>query len=327
MNKGTKENKVIERVMMACVTKEVTMIVQPAKYYNIDKIHLINYVKKSDNDYVKINRSKIYEEIYAQVHNELTELGIKIEKHEESETYIFNKMMQETYKILFEETQKDSIIYVNISGGTNEYAAAAAISSMMFREIKLFNVGSRPDKKTIEDYDERIKALKDKDGKLVGTTMEIYDPFRIDTFPMNPPDDMLLKSLKIFSMIPPKMRSKTHVIRNLILQGLWVTCVDCLDYDSLVEGTSVKFEKKDSIWLERSYNAEYHKLQNKEGVQYHKRYVEKWLKNGWIRNNQSHNKKYILTDAGKTYLDIFCSDDIFFINEENIVIKKKYNET
>lgn len=44
---GSRSGKV-EMVMVACVAREVTMIVEPALFYRVNRIHVLNYVKEDD---------------------------------------------------------------------------------------------------------------------------------------------------------------------------------------------------------------------------------------------------------------------------------------
>ena len=120
------------RVMIACVTTEVTKIVEPARQFDIERIHLINYIVKADpNDEEKMVRQNLYEEFYQRNEELLLEMNMEIISHRDVKIFDFHECLRTIYEILKEEEKKGSIIHVNISAGPPEYAAAVTMASMM----------------------------------------------------------------------------------------------------------------------------------------------------------------------------------------------------
>ena len=295
----------VDLVMVACVAQEVTMIVQPAIFYNVSRIHILNYVSKKDRDEADLKRAKIYEDVRNEVMYQLENKGIDVVLHDTSPTYQFNEMMREVFEILTEEKSRKSKVFVNISGGTNEYAAAAAIAGNMFDNTQLFNVGR---KNSVESADQ-LRASITKNGRIVGSSDEIWDPFLIKGFRIEPPDSKLLEALSIFAFIPLGERTNTNVVRELIKRGTW----NGMSYDTPLEmkikGTSLE------VYNESSHRPtddnEYHKRRNSENVRYQKMFVDKWKAKGWIEQDSRYgSRKYDLTAEGRMHLKIFRNESV-----------------
>ncbi len=307
-----------DKVMIACVTGEVTLLVQPAIDNNVDRIHLIHFVK-SDGE--KDDRARFYQKFYTESEKLLKKAGIEVVEHADAETYVFRKMMHEIYEILINEVNgKKSDVYVNLSGGTNEYAAAAAICSMMFKDVSIFTVSKGYDDRTI-DYDQLLKNSM-KDGKLVGSCTNIGNIYPMEKFPIERPEDNLLKAFKIYAVIADNIpkNSNTVVIRNLILQNIWLA-KGPLEDGAAKNNTSVEFEIPEKGYAcPSSKTVEYAKRQRNEAVQYVRMYIQKWETKGWIEAIP-HTKKYMITDEGRTVLDVFCSDSLLNYSPKDIVLQ------
>ena len=299
----------VQRVMVACVVDEVEMIVRPAIDYKIDKIHLIHYIQNIDDaDENRSARSHFYSQFFEKVCKRLEKEGIEWVEHNECEVWRFDKMMEEVYHTVQKEKMSGSIVYVNITGGTSQYAAAAAIASMTLGAT-LFNMGS-----DVEHGVNQYKRWIDEcsvDGELLGRTIKVTGPYELDKIDIKAPDIQLLKALKIFSMVPLKDRVNRNVIYNLMRNRLWFPSI--MEADQL-NGSSFSDEGN-------------FKLRNKEGVQYERQYIKKWLSEGWISNENTNGILYDLTKMGRMYLNVYCSDYVFMPimpYEESPSQKRKY---
>lgn len=314
-----------DKVMIACVVGEVTLITEPALKNNIDRIHLIHYVKKGTE---RNDRALFYQSFYDETAKILKEAGIEVVEHSDAETYVFRRMMSEIYEILVDEVvQKKSLIYVNLSGGTNEYSAAAAICSMMYKEVEIFTVSKGYDDRVI-DYDQ-LRANATKDGKLVGSCSAIGNTYKVEKFPIDHPNDNLLKAFKIYSVISNSdyRNSNSVVIRNLILQNVWLA-KGPLEEGAAIKGTSVELERKDKGYAcPKSKALQYISRQKGEAVQYYRIYVSSWESKGWIEKIPN-SKKYKITEEGVTVLDVFCPKRVirFEIGEIVTQVTKFYND-
>ena len=299
---GTHDSGKVDLVMVACVAREVTMIVEPALFYRVNRIHLLNYVKEDDESEAGQKRAQLYREIRDTVCRRLDDSGVEVVMHDELPTYIFSNMMKEVYSILQDERSRDSIVYVNISGGTYEYAAAASIAAMMTEGVKLFNVGARNSIESAED----LRRMLTKDGNLVGTTDSVYDPFGIQGCRIESPDIRRLEALRIFAGVELRKRSNTEVIRRLIIEGVW-NWPPAEDESERIRGTSMELFDISRNEPRRSMGEKYRRLSNSEKVRYQKDFIDRWKANGWIEQVEgSRSRKYDLTEEGRMQLRMFC---------------------
>lgn len=297
-------------VMIACVTDEVAMITKPATYYHVDRIYLLNYVTPEeyrDTD-SKRARARFYEAVYEEVHRRMDDLGILVMPSLGNiPTYRFDSMLEAVHRILNMESEQnpDSTVFVNISSGTKEFAAAASIASMMFDNTKVFSVFSSSQEKDPGYYDKVLDSMRNADGELVGRTQSIRDiPFEIERIPVQGPDMNLLRSLKVLDSIPVNRRTNTNVIRALMDNDLWT--FDTKDPERI---TTEKLEARGV----KSVEPEYKSVRNVENVTYQRRYIDRWMAEGWVcKQSQGAGKAwYVTTPIGRMYLDTFCSDGIF----------------
>ena len=291
--------KPIQRVMVACVTNEVIKVTDPANNLRIDRVHLINYVRKADpGDEDRARREELYEAVYQENVSFFTEKGIEVCPHRDVQVFNFDACFRAVYEILVREHEMNSAVYVNIGSGPPEYAAAAAIASMMVDDVELFTVGTKADGFTTP-MDRRSLT---HEGKLVGTAFKVSDPIQIDKFPLDTPDLYLLRALAVFKTVPEKDRSNVRVIRELIKSRLWKFTSS--GEDSAI-GTSVEFEGADGKRIPGSDKGYYGALQRKEAVQYQRSYIEVWKEQGWIERSEISGKRYRVSKKGERYLSIF----------------------
>lgn len=302
---GMHDSGKVDLVMVACVAREVTMIVQPALFYNVSRIHILNFVSEKDGSEAGRKRADVYKTIRDEVCRRLREEGIEVIMHDSNPTYRFSEMMQKVFWILSKEKERRSTVFINISGGTNEYAAAAAIAGNMFDNTRLFNVGA---KNSVESA-EQLRESVTKDGRIVGTTYEVWDPYSIKGFRIEPPDHRLLEALSVFADVPVEKRANTRIVHELIEKGIWKGLDEGAPRDRKIEGTSL--EVFDEIKGRATNRDLYQKRRNSESVRYQKMFVDKWKTKGWIKQDDRYgSRKYDLTEEGKMNLKIFMNKDI-----------------
>ena len=301
------------RVMIACLTDELLMVTRPVEDLRIDRIHLISYAKSPDEHQSgSVERFNYYSTINKKTVETLNNLDVEVIAHIDKPTYKFDSMMELIFEIIEEEINNESKIYVNISSGTGEYSAAAAISSMMHENVQIFSMGGKSDCVTAGTY-ESILQNKMHNGQLVGSYYDYHKPYPVRSLPLDKPNIQNIKSLKLFSKIPVKKRTNTNVIRNLIKQGLWEPGTQ-INLDETSWGIEVKCNLNTR---ECKNNTNYSKFKKKEAVQYQRKFIDQWLKNNLI---QKDGNKYILTDGGEFYIKVFCSDSQYPIDEDSIIL-------
>ena len=272
-----------KRIMISCVTFETVKITEPVKFYDINKIHLIHYVKDPESD-----SGMIYREFYDQVcniikkdSNDNTEIKEHIEKVSQ-----FLPMFKLIMKIIETEFNTDEPIdiFVNISAGTSEYTAAAVIASMMNPEVIPFSVST--ENYTIKN--DKIRDLYYADGAPVGLTESIYEPVLVPKYNISMPDRNLVLGLKVLKELSDTKHSVKgpEIISKLKEKRLWRMYAEGthnLDLSVVPEA-----EKSDSVY-------------------YYRDFVSKWLSNGWVEKN-NFSKRYDLTEEGLRIVDTFYAD-------------------
>ena len=269
-----------ERVMISCVTFETVKITEPIKFYDVNKVHLIHYIKNPGSD-----AGIVYREFYdetCRLIGKNSDNRIRIEEHE-GKVSQFLPMLRLILNIIEKELNSEEPVdlYINISAGTSEYTAAAVIASMMNPDVIPFSVGT--DEYTVRD--DKIRDAFYRDGMPVGLTEKVFEPITMPKYSMPMPERNLVLGLRILDeMIKAKRNAKgPNVIKNLKEQGLWRRLDVELDHHG-----NPKPGKSDSVY-------------------YHRDYVEKWLANGWVEKDDFY-KRYILTEEGKRIVETFYTD-------------------
>jgi len=271
------------RVVISCVTFETAKITDPIAHYQATHVHLIWYAKDPYGE-----SGKMYKEFFDRVRELITEQSpfeVEIYEHNEK-VYDFAVMLRTVLAAIQDEKKRsaDSDIYVNVSAGTSEYAAAAAIASMMTGAIP-FSVGTK--EWTIKDDD--IRKLYYENGKPIGLTKKARDPYVMPCYSINIPEEHLVLSLRLLNeRNKNKMPvSGSKIIAALKDKDLWLRGQMVFDDD----GRTRKTDKSRS-----------------EAVYYQRDFVDKWLKYGWVRKNEL-NKRYEITGEGENILATFYTND------------------
>lgn len=275
-----------ERVMIACVTFETSKITEPVKFYDADRVHLIHYIKPlGDKDDQKewLSKTRVYREFYERVREIIlkTDKKIAIVEHSDHPVYDFSAMLSTVFEIIHSEKEnnKGSVIYVNISAGSSEFAAASAIAAMMFAEEKdveiiPFSVGTK--EYTVPN--EKIEEMYYSEGKPVGLTKTAREPVSIPVYPIEKPDVRLVSGLRVLNEKIEKNRStsSSKMVGALAEKDLW---------------------KKRPV-REGGKN-------NNDAVHYYRDFAKRWLDEKWIEKGDDG---YILTEKGRTIIGTFYLD-------------------
>jgi hypothetical protein len=256
------------KVMICCVTFETAKVVEPIKFYGVDKVHIIHYVKDSDSQEYSIYQD-FYDEVCVQIKNWRR---IEIMEHF-TKVYDYHGLLKTLNGIM--ESDKTSEIYVNISSGTSEYAAASMIASSMHKNTKPFTVGTMEYTSSKED----IKKYYYENGNPVGLSKKVYAPRYIDTMATEVPAEELVICLGIVDYINRNNRSGSikNIISLLKKNGIW----DYVPNESKIKTDETQ---KELMYVKRHY-------------------LEKLMNNNWTV--KTSRNKYELTDEGKVILKIF----------------------
>ena len=269
-----------KRIMVACVTFETSKVVEPALYYEINKAHIIHYVKDPDSESGKIYdsfRRRVCERLESESPRE-----VEIVEHNERVSD-FSVMLRTVLSIIQMENsgEEGCEIYVNISSGSPEYAAAATVASMMVPGTIPFSVNTK--EYTVST--DRIRDVYFVDDQPVGMTKTTYPPRTMPIYTINIPEEHLVRGLRILGHRNEAKLSVTsgRMVEALKEAGLWYRDTESDDPD-------------------RKANQ-----RQTEAVYYQRDFISKWLKNGWIVKDDLRNR-YVLTESGTTVIGTFYTD-------------------
>lgn len=269
-----------KRIMVACVTFETSKVVEPALYYEINKAHIIHYVKDPDSESGKIYdsfRRRVCERLESESPRE-----VEIVEHNERVSD-FSVMLRTVLSIIQMENsgEEGCEIYVNISSGSPEYAAAATVASMMVPGTIPFSVNTK--EYTVST--DRIRNVYFVDDQPVGMTKTTYPPRTMPIYAINIPEEHLVRGLRILGHRNEAKLSVTsgRMVEALKEAGLWYRDTESDDPD-------------------RKANQ-----RQTEAVYYQRDFISKWLKNGWIVKDDLRNR-YVLTESGTTVIGTFYTD-------------------
>ena len=269
-----------KRIMVACVTFETSKVVEPALYYEINKAHIIHYVKDPDSESGKIYdsfRRRVCERLESESPRE-----VEIVEHNERVSD-FSVMLRTVLSIIQMENsgEEGCEIYVNISSGSPEYAAAATVASMMVPGTIPFSVNTK--EYTVST--DRIRDVYFVDDQPVGMTKTTYPPRTMPIYAINIPEEHLVRGLRILGH-----RNEAKL--------------------SVTSGRMVEALKEAGLWYRDTEGDDPDRKANQrqtEAVYYQRDFISKWLKNGWIVKDDLRNR-YVLTESGTTVIGTFYTD-------------------
>ncbi len=263
--------------MIACVTFETSKVVEPSLYYEINKIHIIRYLKDPLSE-----SGRIYDSFCTRVCERLESESprpVEIEIHNER-VGDFSVMLRTVLSIIQAENQgeEDCEIYVNLSSGSSEYSAASAVASMMVPGTILFSVGT----KEYTVGSDRIKDVYYIGDEPVGLTKTTYPPRVMPMYSISIPEEHLVRGLRVLQKRTEAKQSITSgaMVPALRAAGIWYRDTETDDPDK--KGTQ----------------------KQTEAVYYQRDFIRKWTSYGWIRKDDLLGK-YILTEEGHNIINTF----------------------
>ena len=230
------------RIMVSCVVTEVSAVVDPVRFYETDTVYLIHYVREKNNP-----SQSIYQEFYDEVVRRIGEVRPTAEIIEVSEpVYYYHDMLRAVLGIYDREkvaTGGNMDMYVNLTTGRAEYAAAAMMASMLHNDIIAFTVRAEEKMLTPEQY---RQVFYDGD-RPVGQYRTVKDPIRVQTFDPSILDGDYLDFLVAIDEVNSKVRKPLikDYIEKLEAEGLW-------DYSPDKRKTKTSDEQKKRMQFNRN---------------------------------------------------------------------------
>lgn len=293
-----------DRVLLMCYNdKTIDQINQIMDQINCNILYLFIINKNSIKPFTEEEECEFLKKV-----NEIDDflmdknkklIAVKIDNY-----YDIYNLIRNIYNIIYFENLDNNKIFIDIAQGNNKFSVAATICSMMFEKVVLIEL----------DY---INIIDSAPNVLFSTIIKTLD--------IKKPTEKELKQLKIFSSIPLNERENVKVIEKFIIYDLWK---DYSYYDTKVSptiGTSVELQKKyDNIPESKKFDEETRKikqdldsLKRREAVKFQRMIVEKWTESGWIYKNEKHHD---LTEKGKQIVELFCTDEIYNLENEKYEI-------
>lgn len=258
-----------DKVMVACVTFETVMIVNPLLKERPDRIHLIHFVRDPDDPSLMVYQ-EFYDEVCRMIRSSAS--GTEIIEHR-AKVYDYQEMLRAVLNILLSEKDGGSEVWVNVSSGTPEYSAASTTAAMMVPGTVPFTVGT----KAYTTSEKDIRKLYYRNGRPLGLTAETFDLKPMGTYKMDIPDEDLVRCLRgIQEMSKKSVPPRILCINQLKELELWSFAPD---------GSKGKTDEK-----------------QKEKMYFGRHYLKPWVEKGWVEKN---GKTYKITDLGKTVTSTF----------------------
>jgi len=252
--------------MISCVTTETVRVSEAAKYFDVDRIHIIHYVDDSNS------KNWFYQSFYDQTVSLIKESlpDVQICEHN-SKVFYFDNMLREVESIVELEnlSQVQPVIYVNISAGSPEYISAATIISMMHENTEPVSVGAG--EYLHQDADD-LRSIYYDGSTPVGLIKTIREPHIVQQFNISAPNRRLVIGLRILD--------------RHIKDGL-----------PLTSKAMVAEFKESGIW-ERSSEAN-------DQVYYNRDFIDKWIASKWVKRDPEMHKKLIITEFGHFVIKTF----------------------
>lgn len=189
------------RVVVACVTFETVMVVEPVKFYKADRVYLLHQAKDPP-----------YSDFLKEVQSQLGPVGCDCVL-KELNVNSFKIVMKEVLCIIRKEQEEGNHVYVNVGAGPNVFAAAALIACMM-EGAKAFNVGTE------------VWTAKPKifyiDDKPVGMSRKVRNPYELPEFEIKAPKPELVRGLRAWHNLSMQkgLMNANNMIQKLEREGL-----------------------------------------------------------------------------------------------------------
>lgn len=271
------------RVMITCITFETVKVVRPIQELRAERVYIIHY----DSPRSK-GKPNVYSEFYDEVVRQLLSSGMREDDIIERNVPVFRfkEVLSELVKIMERERADGNEVYVNVSAGSMEFAAAATVAAMMVDGVRPFTVHSR--KYTVSG-DAEVRRTYSIDGKLVGQCCEVAEPVELPTFRIEPPPRDLVVGLRELrkrrdAKQPTKYSAMIQAIKDA---GAWT-------YDPEKEA---RFKAADPRRGE--------KIMQAEKMYYSRHYIDGWIKHGWVDGKDGRGRELRITDSGENVIDVF----------------------
>ena len=257
--------------VISCTTFETIKVSDPIVFYEADRAHII-YMSKKDDD-----RREFYEGLVDEIKEQiLSKRDVEIFTHN-SVVYRYSDMLRKVNDIIKSEREQFGRfvdIYVNISSGSSEYAAAAMCACMMNPNTIPFTVRVKDHNIPIDKY----KSMMEE-GSPFGDAKTVFSPRMVETFNIDPPQEEMVRYLAFFASIEGESHTNVSIIKMMEQANVW------------------RYDPKEE-------------MKSKQGISnaFRRNILEPLMDKGWLERGSSKNR-WAITTSGKVILDIFCDEE------------------
>jgi hypothetical protein len=264
-----------DRVVLCCLTTEVVKVVEPIRFYEATRTHIITHQSLEDlgpdrkcYEFLNEARSRIESECN-------TELII-----DQTNILDYQDVLRTIIGIVAEEKARSDDfvdIFINVSSGSADYKVSAMLVAMQQPDVIAFTVKTKSRNIDLEKAFEAITF----NGKSVGITSEIYDPVMVMTFGSEMPEDKLVDCLAVISELKEDDKSPSFgdIIDKLKEYGIW-------DYSPEASKTRTDDSQKERMYFRRNF-------------------IDPLVSKGWIIEDLNKRNKYLLTKKGEAVIKIY----------------------
>ena len=258
------------REMIACADLDVNTILEPARFYEVDRIMLL--CDDDEDDQLHEVRQRIMEEIF-QTSKDIPKRVLPVDIHD---CYAMMKVLRS----ILPEDNDGRDIYINLSSGTPEFAVAAMSMCRRAERVTAFTV--RTKSYTFQTDD--LSGILFKHGRSIGISEEVCDPTKVMLFELDSARTDLIACLRIMDDLNTGERnlSFADIIERLKDAHRW-------DYEPDRRRGKTDEAQKERMFFKRNF------LMPLEDL-------------GWIREDRIVKNRFRITQEGLVVLDIYYGD-------------------
>ena len=263
-------------IVISCVTTETVMVSSPSIFYKADEVHLFRYIRDPGTASAKLYEDH-FQSVCKQIRSSLPECLVT--EHTDDPVYDLPRMVR-ALSVLYSRIRKehpDAEVHANLSSGPSEFIAALGIFAFLNPDVKLFKVAT---KRYTVGAEEFMLLHYDEDGSAVGLSREVYDPGPVPTVTLDGPDEVLVRSLRLYHQVLERGESPTGPLMMSLLEekGLWI------------QSRNHCGKKTSESTLDRN--------------NYYRNYANIWKMLGWIEDRDMRECPP-LTEEGKAVIEMF----------------------
>lgn len=258
------------REMMACADMDVNMILEPARFYDVDRIFLL--CDNSENNRLHEVRQRIMEEIFQQS-KDLPKRVFPVDIHD---CYAMMKVLRS----ILPEDDDGRELYINMSSGTPEFAVA--VMSMCRRTEKVTAFTVRTESYTFHTDD--VRGILFKHGHPIWISKEVSDPTKVMMLELDGTRKDLIECLRI-------MRDLNTGERNLSFADIIEKLKDAHRWNYEPDRRRGKTDdaQKERMYFKRNFLTPLEDL-------------------GWIKEDRVVKNRFRITPEGQIVLDVYYGD-------------------